>query len=219
MEEIIQDIKIIRKESIKKLFSRYCLDESHANQVKKLSLKLFDITNGVIHDFPRSKRSLLKAAALLHDIGRSVSSEKHNIHSYDLILKNKPEGFDSNEIKILANITRYHRGKMPKITHENFARLKNKKEQNLVEKLGGILKLADGLDGLHKNLVMSLDCEYDDSSRILTINLYTSCDKIEVLHSGLPILLGKKNLFERAFNVQVVFKINVDTTSTSTEII
>ncbi len=53
--------------------------------------------------------------------------------------------FSPREREIVANVARYHRKALPKPRHENFARLSGA-DQELVGKLGGILRLADGLD-------------------------------------------------------------------------
>ncbi|MCK7497851.1 MAG: HD domain-containing protein [Comamonadaceae bacterium] len=102
-------------------------------------------------------RQMLEAAALLHDVGYFISYDRHHKHSYHLIRHAELFDFSPREREIVANLARYHRKALPKPRHENFAHLALA-DQQLVGKLGGILRLADGLDRRRSRGVETLTC-------------------------------------------------------------
>ena len=194
----------VQEKSIKNLFNKYFFDPDHANQVKKLSLLIFDKTKGFLHNFSDHERILLEAGSFLHDIGYCVSSEGHNKHSYALITESSIEGFSTEETEIIANIARYHRGKKPRKTHPCFGKLADNKDRELVKKLSSMVRMADGLDRSHLSVIESLDCTYDSYSQILYVIM-----RLNIPDCGFEIWAAdrKKELFEEEFGVRVIFKV------------
>ena len=126
-------------------FARSCHnDEEHTAQVAKLAL---EILNAVASSFgPQGEgRQMLEAAALVHDVGYFISYSAHHKHTYHLVRHADLFGFTPREREIIAQVARYHRKALPKKKHESFARLVTQ-DRLLVKRLGGILRLSDGLD-------------------------------------------------------------------------
>ncbi|HVC93876.1 MAG TPA: Ppx/GppA phosphatase family protein [Pirellulales bacterium] len=119
-------------------------DLKHARQVARLAGLIFSQLLGKV-DICAADRPLLEAAARLQDVGYLINYEKHHKHSYHLILNSRLAGFKPQELELIANIARYHRGKEPKKKHENFKRL-SAKDQQRVRQLAAILRLAGGFD-------------------------------------------------------------------------
>ena len=139
------------KPTAEEMLLKYSKDTAHSNEVKRLALIIFDETNAKIHEMPQIEREYLQAAALLHDIGYFIEAKSHNKHSMHMIIKEGLYGFDERETKIIGCIARYHRGGLPdKESHEIYGSL-DKKDRKTVKRLGGILKLADGLCKDDKN--------------------------------------------------------------------
>lgn len=130
--------------------------ESHCEHVASLSTRIYDDLVGYI-DLPSGSRDILQAAALLHEVGRFIGYEKHHKHAYHLILHGGLQGFSANEVELIANVARYHRGSPPKKSHENFARL-DRSDRQIVKTLGAILRVANGLDRAHAQRVDSVRC-------------------------------------------------------------
>lgn len=173
-------------------FGRSCLvDEEHSRQVARLSLVMFD---ALVAAFPMGERErrLLEAAALLHDAGYFISYSSHHKHSYHLIRHADLFGFTPREREIIANIARYHRKSVPKKKHEGLARL-TETDRLLVSRLGGILRLADGLDRRRNSLVKKLRCEITES--LFRVVLSGEEDLSVEIYSG----KAKGTLFESAF--------------------
>src|SRR5262249_27241833 len=76
---------------------------------------------------------------------------------YYLITHGDLTGFSTEEIEAIASIARYHKGKGPKGSHENWKRL-DPYLRPVVEKLAALLRIADGLDHSHRQLVSDVAC-------------------------------------------------------------
>jgi exopolyphosphatase/guanosine-5'-triphosphate,3'-diphosphate pyrophosphatase len=142
-------------------FARQCRsNERHCEHVATLASQLFDaLRDGFA--LPGSAKDVLKAAALLHDVGYLINHEKHHKHAYHLIMHGDLRGFSAREIELIANVARYHRRAFPRKRHPNFARL-DRGERRLVRRLAGILRVADGLDRTHSQNVKGLRCRVGD---------------------------------------------------------
>ncbi len=171
---------------------RFGYEEAHSLQVARLAEKIFD-SLAPTENLTRHQRTLLSAAALLHDIGYHIAHEAHHKHALYLIKNSELTGFSEGERAVIANIARYHRGSSPRARHFDFAAL-NKADQESVLKLGAILRLADSLDRSHEARVHDLDCDLLEG--VVTINLRTTtnCEK-EISEAD-----RKRGFFEQAFN-------------------
>src|SRR2546430_6818703 len=90
-------------------FARKChSNERHCEQVANLATSVFDALRDA-YALPAGGRDILRAAALLHDIGYLINHEKHHKHAYHLIMHGDLRGFSSREIELIANVARYHR--------------------------------------------------------------------------------------------------------------
>lgn len=177
-------------------FGRTChVDENHARHTAFLALQIFDALEE-LREFDGRSRELLEAAALLHDTGYWISYPKHHKHSYHLIRHADLYDFSPREKELIANTARYHRRGLPKGRHENLAIL-NDADRDLVAKLGGILKLADGLDRRRTQQVVKVKCRLE--KKALTIHLEGRGDlSVEVYGA-----LSKRDLFEKAFGLKL----------------
>jgi exopolyphosphatase/guanosine-5'-triphosphate,3'-diphosphate pyrophosphatase len=171
---------------------RYGYEESHALQVADLAEKIFDAL-APIYSLERHGRTLLSAAALLHDVGYHISHESHHKHSYYLIKHSEMTGFSEIEKTIIANIARYHRGSLPKEKHTDFMQL-GEKERRIVAQLGAILRLAEALDRGHESRIQDLKFKRDKQNLVLKL----VCDHDCTIER--QAIEQKKDLFEMAFD-------------------
>jgi exopolyphosphatase/guanosine-5'-triphosphate,3'-diphosphate pyrophosphatase len=126
-------------------------DRRHVEQVRGLGLVLFDRLAEALGAGP-AERPLLEAACLLHDVGQVVSYRKHHRHSFQLILHADRLSFTARDRYLVALISRYHRRKGPRRSHEEFARLPVE-DQQIVRRMAALLRVADGLDRGHTSAV------------------------------------------------------------------
>jgi exopolyphosphatase/guanosine-5'-triphosphate,3'-diphosphate pyrophosphatase len=179
-------------------FVRSChVDEPHSLHVARLALSLFDVL-AEPYTMKKSDRKLLEAAAILHDVGYFIAYSSHHKHSYHLIRHAELFGFTPRERELIAQIARYHRKSLPKRKHETFQAL-HEEDQQRVRRLGGILRLADGLDRRRGAAVQSIACTF--SGATVTVHMNGSEDMSLELFGA----TSKKDLFEKAFDVRAVF--------------
>ncbi|MEI6702591.1 MAG: Ppx/GppA phosphatase family protein [Deltaproteobacteria bacterium] len=179
-------------------FARSChVDELHATHVAGLALSIFDALE-LPFGLKKPERKLLEAAAILHDSGYFISYGSHHKHSYHLIRHAELFGFTPRERELIAQIARYHRKSLPKRKHDDFQSLKEK-DQVTVARLGGILRLADGLDRRRNGMIQSVSCLFGGTT--MTLHLTATEDvSVEIFGAN-----AKKDLFEKAFGSTLVF--------------
>ena len=131
----------------------------HVQQVSRLAVQLFDALDD-LHHLSDHDRLLLEAAGLLHDIGWSVARDGkgHHRESARLIREHSWTVFNAESVTILAQVARYHRKSVPTLEHEEFAAL-SPAERLRVQQLAAFLRIADGLDRSHQQLVKGLAVE------------------------------------------------------------
>ena len=76
---------------------------------------LDSLVDGGLFEPEPGERELLWAAAMLHDVGMTISYDDHHKHSYYLIVSAELPGFDPRERALIAQIGRYHRKGTPKL--------------------------------------------------------------------------------------------------------
>jgi CHAD domain-containing protein/HD superfamily phosphodiesterase len=120
----------------------------HANHVARLALQLYDgLPSGKLEDAQaRQERTILQAAALLHDVGRSQKGDAHHKASYRLIRQMKPPlGWNSEAMLIAGAAARYHHGAFPQARQKTLRGL-NHEQRQTITRLAAILRLANALD-------------------------------------------------------------------------
>jgi exopolyphosphatase/guanosine-5'-triphosphate,3'-diphosphate pyrophosphatase len=176
-----------------KLCGEDYFEHRHARQVAKLSLKLFDCL-GPLHRMGNSERIWLRVASLLHDVGKSESTEYHHKASRDIIVTEANLPFRKRVRKMIGLIARYHKGAMPKDTHKYYKRM-DENDKQCVRMLTAILRLADGLDAGHEGLVTDLACDVQRKRMVLYI---LGGDDVDLRKA-----VKKADLFEQVFGCEV----------------
>jgi len=146
---------------------RYHFDRAHGRHVAQLAGRLFDDCHEE-HSLSDRDRLLLKVAALLHDIGVFVSLRAHHKHTLYLLQFLQIFGLTNEEMAIVANIARYHRGQMPQRSHESFMALE-RRDRLIVSKLAAFLRVANALDAEHLQKVADVRVTRQDRAWVLTI--------------------------------------------------
>lgn len=176
---------------------RFGYEEAHAHAVAAFAEKIFD---SLSHHYKLSRhhRTLLSAAALLHDVGYHIASEAHHKHSLYLIKHSELTGFSEAEREVIANIVRYHRGALPKARHPDYAAL-GEQDRETVWRLGAILRVADAFDRSHDTSVHELRCER--TGKTIHIQLRSAHD----CHKEIWAAEQKRDMFEQAFDCKLTF--------------
>ena len=180
---------------------RFGYEEAHAHQVSRLAETIFDQLSESC-GLTRHQRTLLSAAALLHDVGYHIAHESHHKHALYLIKNSELTGFSEGEREVIANIARYHRGSPPKERHMDFVAL-NQTDRETVCRLAAILRIADALDRSHDNRVADLRCSRDGQVAYIQLQSETDCER-EVAAAE-----QKSDLFEKSFGCKLKFSKSV----------
>lgn len=186
-------------------FARQCgYEREHAEHVARLALQIFD---QLVAQAPAGRpqwgrsedRDLLHAAALLHDVGRAVSARRRHRHAHDLIVRSDITAFTRREVRIIANVARYHRRRRPSRRHASFARLSTD-DQRRVERLAAILRVAVRLGRAQAQAV-----------RAVQVTIGPRRARFDLRAERQPPIGGRRarraaKLFERCFGRRVDFR-------------
>ncbi|MFH1477447.1 MAG: HD domain-containing protein [Verrucomicrobiota bacterium] len=138
--------------------ARSCFfDEPHARHVAKLALMLFD-SLVALHKFKRKDRFWLECAAVLHDIGWIGGGKGHHKKSLNIIRDSVSLPFSHRRRLMVGVIARYHRRALPMIKHYHYSALAPR-DREMVLGLAAILRVADGLDAVHRQAIINVSCK------------------------------------------------------------
>jgi exopolyphosphatase/guanosine-5'-triphosphate,3'-diphosphate pyrophosphatase len=175
---------------------RFHFDEAHSRHVAKLCMVLFDALEQV-HGMNHRQRMMLETAAILHDIGTFVKSSGHNRHGQYIVANSEIFGLPRDELDIIANVIRYHRGDLPSEADIEYISLQ-REERTLVLKMASVLRVADAMDRGHTQHIHIHTVE----RRAETIVLHTQGGRDISLE-----LMGveeKSGLFQNVFGYKVI---------------
>ncbi len=186
-----------RRRSVLDLARKCDWHKSHSKQVARLTLRLFDELKSV-HKLGGLERELIEYAALLHDIGWHIGKKRHHKHSQYLIENGRLKGFTEEEIHVMAAIARYHRRALPSKTHRPYGEL-SKPMRRLVDVGAALLRVADGLDRSHAEVINDLACRVKKNEVTCTLDARVDAE-LEVWTA-----VKKADLFERVFHRPIAF--------------
>jgi exopolyphosphatase/guanosine-5'-triphosphate,3'-diphosphate pyrophosphatase len=181
-----------------RLGQRYQFDEAHGTLVARLAAQLFDDL-AEEHRFGVRERLLLRAAALLHDIGDFVRYDGHHKHSFYLIQHSDIMGISPEERALIANMARYHRKSGPDPAHPNFREL-DKESRGKVRVLTAILRIADALDREHLGKVRNVRAHVDKARGRVLLDI--DGDRERELEEW--TLRAKAGLFREVFGLDLL---------------
>jgi exopolyphosphatase / guanosine-5'-triphosphate,3'-diphosphate pyrophosphatase len=177
----------------------YGFEARHAVQVTRLASRLFDDLQP-LHGMGNTERIWLRAAAMLHDVGKRQDPKNHHKAAQEIIIGSLKLPFRSEERVIIGLVARYHRGSLPYDDHKYYRDLDGE-ARLYVRKLASLLRLADGLDKGHSDLVEGLRCDIRRRRVLIRI---VSRDPMNTASAR-----GKADLFECVFRRKVVLAVGI----------
>jgi CHAD domain-containing protein/HD superfamily phosphodiesterase len=176
-------------------------DFEHSRRVTALALELFDGFRdaGLHRTFHDARcRRILKAAALLHDVGHAKKDPGHHKISFQMIRDLRPPlGWTSDDLLLAALVARYHRGAAPKAEHDGYSSLMPD-ERDAVNWLAATLRLADGLDAKHSGRVVRVSVESTRAALIVRADGYLHDEE------SAGMIATKKHLLETLCKIPVI---------------
>ena len=135
----------VRRAAVHNLAVQYESDLPHTEHVARLALQMHQsLASGGLFEPRPGEAELLWAAAMLHDVGMTISYGDHHKHSRYLIVSAELPGFDPRERALIAQMTRYHRKGVPKLGE--WAKLGRAGDEEMLERCAMILRLAEHLE-------------------------------------------------------------------------
>jgi exopolyphosphatase/guanosine-5'-triphosphate,3'-diphosphate pyrophosphatase len=175
---------------------KFHFDEAHSRHVAHFCMTLFDALLKE-HGMNRRQRMMLETAAILHDIGMYIKGSGHQRHGQYIVANSEIFGLHRDELDIIANVIRYHRGDPPSESDIEYITLQ-REERILVLKMASILRVADALDRGHSQQIQRVTVE----RRSETVALRTG--GVHDLSLELMGIEEKAGLFQDVFGYKVV---------------
>ena len=98
--------------SVRSLMDRFCIEESHAKCLYRMTKKVYDALYERFDSDRRYEKVLLIAAKLVN-IGTKIDFYEHHKHSSYIILNDLEYGLTHEEIATIAMLVRFHKRKLP----------------------------------------------------------------------------------------------------------
>lgn len=109
---IEQGREAMRYRAVERWVARRLRTVDHERRVADISTTLFDLT-WPLHRLGADALHLLRLAAVVHDVGRSIDDETHPEEGARMLLAEPHLPLSTSERRLLAYMTRYHRGTVP----------------------------------------------------------------------------------------------------------
>ena len=135
--------------ALEALYHRYGIERSHADNVARNVLELFDVL-APVHGLGPEFRKLVEIAALVHDSGVTTDFEDHHKAGRDILLLHPPADLPEKLWQVVAWTAFLHKKKIGK---KRLRKLNEKEFGNMPEdlqaltlKVAALVRLADALD-------------------------------------------------------------------------
>ncbi|GMA69712.1 exopolyphosphatase [Leuconostoc litchii] len=177
---------------------RYMVEEKHREIVLKYAWRLFDRLKK-IHRLSARDRLLLGVAALTHDVGSFINSQKHYQYSEEILEGIDFHGLSTSEQRMIASIARYHSAETP----DNALRSTqdfSPRQRIRIAKMAALLRLADALDDSRLQKISKLTVSVGLEK--VTVTGQTTAD----LQLEIYIFAQKAHFFEAVFGLPIALK-------------
>jgi exopolyphosphatase / guanosine-5'-triphosphate,3'-diphosphate pyrophosphatase len=137
-------------------------DLQHGRRVARFSVQIYEglLRVGVLNDDPKNGRDLLRAAAVVHEVGRAEGNKNHHKKTGKMVGQlDHLVGWTRQDILTMAQVARYHRGALPQVSRLQDIPVLQRRQIKL---LAGILRLANALDAEHNGAIRRITIAKND---------------------------------------------------------
>ena len=146
----------VRGASVRNLALQHRVDVTHADRVADLALRMYDsLRESGIKTGNGRQRELLWAAAMLHDVGKTIDYDDHQRHSMYMILGAGLPGYTPRELAMIALLARYHRKGEPQFGE--YEALFGPSDLERLKRSAVLLRLAEFLERGRDGNVLSAE--------------------------------------------------------------
>lgn len=187
--------------SIYSILARHEANIAHAEHVYSLTYRLFENLRNIVK-IDDAYLDILKTAAMLHDVGMSITYYDHEKHSFYIILNSELNGINHKEILLAAFAAKFHRKFNSEMHISAFSGLMNKLDLHLSERIGILIALAEAFDKNLNGVIYNVSCEELDDKVIVKAHSHEDIT-IEIMEANKIkdafLYLFKKELVIEAF--------------------
>src|SRR6056297_94142 len=158
----------VLRHSCQNTMKRFNVNPEHAEQVKFISLRLFDLFKN-FHSFGSNDRKVLEIASLVHDAGMHIEYYDHHIHGMYLLIYGKINGLTNHEHLKVAFLVGNHRESSVKGKMKEYSTLFSKKDIKTILKLSVFLKMAEQLDRSVNSLIKDITIRLEGRKAVIEI--------------------------------------------------
>ena len=155
---------------IRRWVQSHLQDVRHERRVLRIATVLFDLTTD-LHQMGKAERRLLRAGAMLHDVGRCHGAKRHHIRGAKMVLESETLRLTHTSRESLAYMVHHHRGPAP-MRRKETAVLPGH-DFSKMRLLLAILRCADSFDSRR---LPTPTLMIRRSGRSLRIRCYVECD-------------------------------------------
>jgi len=179
------------------LSKKYNVNSRYVSSVCKYSHEMIKFLSKH-YEFYEEDEIILNEAAILHEIGHFISPTSHHKHTMYIIENSDLFGISSHNKTLISMVARYHRGSIPKNTHDNYTAL-DRVDKIRVTKLAAILRIT-------RYMSMSTQTyqkhKYDIKDGVLEI----SFDKTQDTQNMKSKIKSSTDLFSNIYGLKVIIK-------------
>jgi CHAD domain-containing protein len=155
-------------------------DFLHSRRVGELAGQVFDGLGrlGLAVSSPNQDlRSILLAAAWMHNVGRLKREKGHHKRSYRMIARLAPPlGWTATDLRLMAAVARFHRGELPQSRHKLIQEFAADQRRILLQ-LAGILRFANGLEGATAGQIQRLQVDSQNGHLLISAEGYSAWNR------------------------------------------
>lgn len=188
----IEPVKNVLDFSLSDIITKYDIDINHANHIHKLAKSLYDQL--LPKEYSVDLYKVIKTASLLHDSGININFYNHPQHSFYMILNSGINGLTHKELLMSAFIAASHRNKKVKIKWLRYKNLIDKKDLDIIRKVGILLRISESLDICFNASVKDVKCQIEND-RIIIETISDTKPEVEINHA-----LSASEQFKKLFN-------------------
>ncbi len=178
---------------------RYKSEKKHITFVESAAMTIFDATRK-IHGMNNRERTLLRVAAICHEVGKFINISNPSPSTYSIIDRTELIGISEKERKITALVGRFYVD--PGFYLDERYKDISTEDQVLVSKLTAILRLADALDASHKQKLHEITVSLSPDG-VMTISGDTNYD----MTYDKWFFENHTDLFTQFFSVKALLKV------------
>lgn len=128
-------------------------DLQHNRRVANFAVQIYQglARLGILKDDTKGGCDLLRAAAVVHEVGRAEGNKNHHKKTEKMVGQlDRLVGWTRQDILTMAQIARYHRGALPQVSRLQAMPALQRRQIKL---MAGILRLANALDAEHDGAI------------------------------------------------------------------